>query len=218
MSELNSVKKIKISYEKEYKENEKGISINSRESVLMEKIIKYYEENEDSLFEFLSIISGESELSLRIIDFSTTCYSRNNEIIYEITNDKGQKEEFMVHYSYKSQLKAYSKKQFDPFCRRERINLKIEGLEKEPIIVRTTAGQANFFRWAINKGVIKYIKENLEGIITEMNNSDIKKGKTVKKKKDKQENFNIGTKTKDISLTARKKITRHDITITVKFE
>ena len=30
--------------------------------------------------------------------------------------------EFLVYQDYKLQLKGYSKKQFDPFCRRSRIN------------------------------------------------------------------------------------------------
>jgi hypothetical protein len=62
-------------------------------------------------------------------------------------------------------LKAYSKKLFDPFCRRERIMFQLAG--QQPFL--TTVGKLNFFRWAIEKGIIDYIKLNLVKIEKEMN-------------------------------------------------
>jgi hypothetical protein len=67
--------------------------------------------------------------------------------------------------SYKSQLKAYSKKLFDPFCRRERIMFSFPGTEQ----FVTTVGKLNFFRWAIEKNVIEYLKKHRETVETEMN-------------------------------------------------
>ena len=55
---------------------------------------------------------------MRVIDFFVTNYAKEKEIIYEIGENK---EKFMVYHSYKARLKSFSKKQFDPFCRRERI-------------------------------------------------------------------------------------------------
>ena len=63
--------------------------------------------------------------------------------------------EINVYNSYKSQLKAYSKKRFDPFCRRERI--KFINHNNDEII--TTAGQLNFFRWVIENNILDYISE-----------------------------------------------------------
>lgn len=57
---------------------------------------------------------------------------------------------FNVFLNYKSQLRAYSKKLFDPFCRHERTVFKVDDDELE-----TTVGQANFFRWAIQNNVIE---------------------------------------------------------------
>ena len=71
----------------------------------------------------------------------------------------------MVYMSYKSQLKAYSKKLFDPFCRRERIMFSLPGIE--PFV--TTVGKLNFFRWAIEKNIIEYLKLNRETVEAEMN-------------------------------------------------
>jgi hypothetical protein len=67
--------------------------------------------------------------------------------------------------NYKSQLKAYSKKLFDPFCRRERILFQVPG--EEPFV--TTVGKLNFFRWAIEKGVLTYLTLNTQVIEADMN-------------------------------------------------
>ena len=99
-------------------------------------------------------------MSLRLIDWFVTNYSKKNNIGYVIEN-----QEFLVYNNYKSQLKAYSKKMFDPFCRRERIMFQIGD---KPVFV-TTVGKLNFFRWAIEKGVLDYINEHQETIETEMN-------------------------------------------------
>jgi hypothetical protein len=93
----------------------------------------------------LQYLNGEAPLSLRIIDWFVTKYSRKAFVRYTL---HGQ--EFLVYNNYKSQLKAYSKKLFDPFCRRERISFQIPGHEA----FLTTVGKLNFFRWAIEKGIL----------------------------------------------------------------
>ena len=45
-----------------------------------------------------------------------------------------------VYISYKSQLRALFKKQFDPFCRRNRIDFYFNDTE----FITTTVGQLNF--------------------------------------------------------------------------
>ena len=83
-----------------------------------------------------------------------------------------------VFQSYKSQLKAYSKKKFDPFCRRNRINFNCNGK-----IIDTTIGQLNFFKWAINNLILDYILINKKDIENDMNTSlkNIKKQSSIKK-------------------------------------
>ena len=101
-------------------------------------------------------------MSLRLIDWFVTNYAKFHNISYI---HKGQ--EFFVYIDYKNQLKAYSKKLFDPFCRRERILFQIGSI---PAFV-TTVGKLNFFRWAIEKGILDYINLNLSSIEKEMNQS-----------------------------------------------
>ena len=112
------------------------------------------------LSEIMDLLKGTSIISLRLIDWFVTNYAKRHNIGYMLSG-----QEFMVYMSYKSQLKAYSKKLFDPFCRRERIMFSLPGIE--PFV--TTVGKLNFFRWAIEKNIIEYLKVNRETVETEMN-------------------------------------------------
>lgn len=63
----------------------------------------------------------------------------------------------IIHNDYKSQLKSYNKKNFDPFCRRDRVNLYyVKGK-----YISTTIGQLNFFKWAIENYIINYVLDNI---------------------------------------------------------
>jgi hypothetical protein len=184
----------------------------------MNKITDFYS-NKNNLNILLSVIEGKSSLSLRVIDYFVTNYAREKEIIYDnFYNDNinEKNEKFMVYYSYKSQLKAYSKKQFDPFCRRERLLFYIDkynGTDKEPI--RTTIGQLNFFRWAIQNNILDYIDKNYKSIEIDMNKVSKYKTKITKKIKNKIVSDTIIVN--DLLLSATKKVNKHNIIITVKF-
>ena len=108
-----------------------------------------------------------------------------------IVNMSGVDKQFNIYLNYKTQLKAFSKKQFDPFQRRERISFQIEDDNKKETIV-TTIGQLNFFRWAIQHKVIEYAKSHLNEIEKDMNNSIQSR---------KETNSKIRNKRKDISST-----------------
>ena len=130
-----------------------------KQELIVNSLQKFYAERED-LHEVLPLLQGTSELSLRLIDWFVTNYAKRHSTSYILEN-----QEFVVYNYYKSQLKAYSKKLFDPFCRRERILFQIPGTE--PFL--TTVGKLNFFRWAIEKNVITYLKLHAQAIETEMN-------------------------------------------------
>jgi hypothetical protein len=110
----------------------------------------------------LPILQGKSPISLRLMDWFVTNYAKKHNVSY-ILNQR----QFLVYFHYKRELKAYSKRLFDPFCRRERIMFQIRG--REAFV--TTVGQLNFFRWALEKNIIPFISANLEGIEKDMNTS-----------------------------------------------
>lgn len=135
--------------------------IHCKQELIISSLQKFYSNRTDT-DEILDLLRGTSEISLRLIDWFVTNYARQYNISYILNN-----QEFLVYMNYKSQLKAYSKKLFDPFCRRERIMFQLPG--HEPFL--TTVGKLNFFRWAIEKGVLEYIKMNFAKVEKEMNAS-----------------------------------------------
>ena len=135
--------------------------IHCKQELIINSLQKFYTDRTDS-DDVMKLLQGTSVISLRLIDWFVTNYARQHTISYILNS-----QEFLVYMNYKSQLKAYSKKLFDPFCRRERIMFQIPGHEQ----FLTTVGKLNFFRWAIEKGVINYIQMNLAKIEKEMNAS-----------------------------------------------
>jgi hypothetical protein len=162
------------------------------------------------LEEVLPVLTGSSPVSLRLIDWFVTNYSKKFNISYPITDETGTRQ-FMVHFHYKRELKAYSKRLFDPFCRRERISFQIRG---QAPIEETTVGQLNFFRWALEKGVIRYILAHITEIERDMNVS-------FREHYSKEVETKTPTgrrKRKEMSHSAMKSVNHHDVPITVSFD
>ena len=120
--------------------------IATQNELLLNKLLKFYNKD-NNLSKILSIINGDSAVSLRLIDWFTTNYAKKNYIIYTVEDKRGNTKRFNVYVDYKLKLKAYSKRRFDPFCRWERINIPY-GVDSH---IQTTIGQLNFFKWALEK-------------------------------------------------------------------
>ena len=124
-----------------------------------------------------------------------------------------------MYLKYKAQLKAYSKKHFDPFCRRNRINYYYS--ETEYMV--TTIGQLNFFRWAIEYKILEYIKDNLCEIEMDMNKNikredELKRSKKRNKVLNSVEKKRVRKKRRELSCSATNTLNKHNITITLNFE
>ena len=175
----------------------------TQNSLLLRNLINFYEKD-DNMDKMLTIINGESTISLRIVDWFATNFSKQYYITYEL-NDKNR---FKVYVDYKLKLRAYSKKRFDPFCRWDRISVPY----KDGQYIQTTIGQLNFFKWAIENNVIEYIRDNYVEIETDMNsrNSTSKRQnvETVNKTRKKRE---------ELSISASKSVHREEVKITVQF-
>ena len=183
-----------------------------KQELIIQSLQTFYS-NRSDLTEILQILEGESLMSLRLIDWFVTNYSKFHNISYI-----HKSQEFFVYIDYKNQLKAYSKKLFDPFCRRERILFQVSNI---PAFI-TTVGKLNFFRWAIEKGVIDYIKLNLETIEKEMNESARELQKIRKSEKIKPV-LNTGkriTRRKIINIenVSSKQMQKHFTSIEVSFD
>ena len=185
----------------------KDIRITSQEQMLLNCMDQFYSiiENAEKL---IGLINGT--ISIRLVDFFVTNYSKKNRISYKI-KDGDNEINFNVHSSYKSQLKAWNKKHFDPFSRGDRIPF---FLENDCLI--TTIGQLNFFKWFISNNVYQYVYSNISKIEEDMNKSKkkIKKIKTQTKPKyyNKEIKINKNYNISNMNCMAPKKVTKIEVT------
>ena len=217
--------------------------IQGKQELLLVSLNNFYKNKKNREF-LLKILNGEEKISLRIIDWFVTNYSKKKNIIYSInskitspkrsTMKKGIKyskkdidkyinhKQINVFLSYKEQLRAYSKKQFDPFCRRNRIEFYFN--EEESIT--TTVGQLNFFRWALQNNIINYILDNYKEIELDMNSNTRKKNdlinlETLNLKNSKvEENIKkkIRKKRKPLSISASKNMNKNSYPVLLNFD
>ena len=171
--------------------------IQSQEQWVLFRLEKFYS-NPNNLKIVRDILSGESNLSLRLIDWFVTNYAKKYNVSYISSKDA----HVIVYLSYKSHLKAYSKKMFDPFCRSKRI--KFQDIE-------TTVGKLNFFEWAIGDNIISYLEEHHEKIHEDMEHrlSEMKEVSKLEGSKKKRH---------ELSNSATKSLTKHNLKVPVKFD
>ena len=162
----------------------KNIQITSQENIIIKSFEKFYE-NKENINLLITIINSKSNISIRLIDYFVTKYSKQYKISYKI-NDENDDYIFNAYISYKQQLKAYQKKYFDPFSRGPRIPYFFDDT-----CIITTIGQLNFFKWFISKKIYEYIYINHDIIENDMNkNNKINKSKIKKERKKKKYTLN----------------------------
>lgn len=180
----------------------------TQNDLLLNNLMEFYK-NEEYLDKMLKIITGDSKISLRIVDWFATNYAKKYYTLYSTEDDFGNLKRFKVYFDYKLKLKAYSKRRFDPFCRWERITIPYKGDK----YIETTIGQLNFFKWAIENKVIGYIEENYETIEKDMNT----RNSTSKRKELKIDNSKTRKKREELSISATKSIKKEEVEIVVQF-
>lgn len=191
----------------------------TQNDLLMNCLMDFYEDK-TKLHQMMSIINGESKISLRIVDWFVTNYAKKYYTIYELNPNSTNKRRFKVYNDYKLKLKAYSKRRFDPFCRWERITIPYDNTN----CMETTIGQLNFFKWAIEHDIIDYIATNYNEIEKDMN----ERNSISKKKKDSLntneyiemnivDNGKTRKKREELSVSACKCIKKENVKIIVSF-
>jgi hypothetical protein len=180
----------------------------TQNDLLLNNLMDFYK-NEEYLDKMLKIITGDSKISLRIVDWFATNYAKKYYTLYTIDDNNDNVKRFKVYFDYKLKLKAYRKRRFDPFCRWERISIPYKGDK----YIETTIGQLNFFKWAIENKVVNYIEENYETIEKDMNT----RNSTSKRKELKIDNTKTRKKREELSISATKSIKKEDVEIVVQF-
>jgi len=185
--------------------------------LLLESLKKFFT-NQYYKDKIIDLLRNEKNISLRSIDWFITNYSKKKNIYFYIYKTSEGLPSFKeknnilhdnlnVHHSYKSQLKAYSKKKFDPFCRRDRILFKLDDDNE----IETTIGQLNFLKWAFSNLIIDYIIDHKKEIENDMNMCL----KQIKKKSNK----NTGRKQREeISKSATRGLSFKKINVRINFD
>jgi hypothetical protein len=195
---------------------------NTQKQLLLNNLMDFYKTKEN-MHNMIQIINGETKISLRIIDWFVTNYSKKNYTVYsipKIINGEPSPTEttrFKVYNEYKLKLKAYSKKNFDPFCRWERIMIPYDNDN----YIETTIGQLNFFKWAIECKIIDFIQENYSFIEGDMNSrnstSKLKTSASSTSSTSSTDSSKTRKKREELSISACKCIKKENVQIVVKF-
>ena len=186
----------------------------TQNDLVMNNLMAFYEDK-TRLHQMMNIINGESNISLRIVDWFVTNYAKQYYTIYNLPIMRGGINtitRFKVYHEYKLELKSYSKRRFDPFCRWERTTIPYDDTN----CMETTIGQLNFFKWAIENQIIDYISKNYNEIEKDMNDRN-----SISKKKEFtiiNDNGKTRKKREELSISACKCIKKETVKIIVKFD
>ena len=146
--------------------------------LLLSSLSVFYENNTEYKYLLKEIIDGHHKLSLRLIDWFVTHYSKTHNISYWITADNYHLEmpldyakdqipkRISLYMDYRDQLKSYTKINFDSFRRHARITFVIDPNKYN--FIDTTVGQLNFFRWIFKNKILQYIENNYDTIYNDM--------------------------------------------------
>lgn len=169
--------------------------IQSKEQWVLHRLEAFYRESAN-VERVKNILTGNSRISLRLLDWLVTNYAKKHNISYLTKTGR----HVIVYLAYKSHLKAYSKKMFDPFCRWTRIDF---------MGMSTTVGQLNFFEWAMQDEVLDYLDAHIDDVQKDMDECSI----TMR-----SEEGAGRRKRHELSRSATKSMCRHDIKVSVSFQ
>ena len=175
------------------------MTIESKTDLLMQSLNTFYNEQR-YIREIQDIIEFKSQLSLRVLDWFVTNYSKKYIIILNTDNGYG----FNVYQNYKLQLKGFAKLNFDPFARKEKLQFYFNECDE---YINTSCGQLCFFRWCFENNILDYVKKNL---------CDIESDMKLSLKSNKSDSMH--KKRKSLSASASRGITKHKLDYVVAFK
>jgi hypothetical protein len=164
----------------------------------LEASLREFFEQGDNMDIMLRIIRNEM-LSLRTLDWYISNESKKKNTMFTTSSGKL----FNVFMEYKSQLKSYSKRMFDPFKRGDRILCK----DRAGVEFSTTCGQLNFFRWVIKNNLIEECMKRIDEVEEDM----------VLSMKQRKTNSKLDEKRKELSRAAIKSCQNIKTRVTITF-
>ena len=172
----------------------------SKLDLLMKQIHEFYLD-ENYIKTIQSIVDQTNVLSLRILDWFITNYSKKYRTII-----KNKSDSLDVYMHYKLMLKAYGKFNFDPFCRKNKILFYYGQTDDQ--CMETSCGQLTFFKWCFENNILDFVKNNLKVIKDDMEKSLI----------DKKLSPDSSKKRKLLSLPATRSISKQYVVYKIKFD
>jgi hypothetical protein len=164
--------------------------IETPREVRLASLVKFYADPAN-LAALTDVLKDRQGISLRVLDWLVTNYCKKRNIVYVCDGHP-----FNMWANYKAQLRGFSKSLFDPFKRRNKKRFSgddkptmdkrrrvhgtdddldaaenIEWTDADGATFVTTVGQLNFFKWAIEHGVLKYCIKNAAEIENDMHMS-----------------------------------------------
>ena len=164
----------------------------------LEASLREFFDQGDNMEIMLRIVRNEM-LSLRTLDWCISNYAKKRNIMFTTSSGKL----FNVFMEYKSQLKSYSKRMFDPFKRGDRILCK----DRTGVEFSTTCGQLNFFRWVIKNDLVKECMKRIDEVEEDM----------VLSMKQRKTNARLDEKRKELSRAAIKSCQNIQTRVTITF-
>lgn len=110
----------------------------------------------------LAVAAGK-RVSLRVLDWLVTNFSKKNRIIYTLHLENGTTVPFNLYLQYKASLNRYKRHVFDPFRRHKRVYFVFK-----QHMYSTTVGQLNFMHWAFKHNIITYAQSRMAEIEADM--------------------------------------------------
>tara|TARA_A100001015_G_C14994340_1_gene715507 strand:+ start:612 stop:1184 length:573 start_codon:yes stop_codon:yes gene_type:complete len=126
--------------------------------VLFDSVVAYFTDNRLNHDKMLSICDGTSDISLRMLDWLCTNFAKSN---MGLDSNNTSLE---LYHRYKNNLRGFGKRFFDPFCRRQDVQISLHGKS-----FKTTIGQLNFFKWAFENELIQFALTHKSEIEKHMN-------------------------------------------------
>tara|TARA_B110001452_G_scaffold265949_1_gene271648 strand:- start:3931 stop:4500 length:570 start_codon:yes stop_codon:yes gene_type:complete len=134
--------------------------LSGKERALLLRLNNVY--TKDMVLDILvPLIEQSSSVSLRALDWTVVNWSKQHNIV---CSSSSPGEMTNIHHSYRTALTYWKRRLFDPFRRRRRILVNVDGREWE-----TTLGQSNFVLFTFETGILSYVIGHIDMIEEDMN-------------------------------------------------
>lgn len=170
------------------RQRDEAPKVESPQEVLLGSLTRFYADT-GNLTALTDVLKKRLGVSLRVLDWLVTNYCKKKNIVY-VWNGQC----LNMYANYKAQLRGFSKRFIDPFKRKNKkrddddpddadsdhdddydydsadaneVEI-IEWVDADGEPFKTTVGQLNFFRWALQNGVLDYCTRNVAMIEKDM--------------------------------------------------